>query len=108
MFSSPRSLILALIAVAAFAAPPAANAQGNPGDPLARLPGAVGERGDPVAVAAYGALLDADLKPIEPTPEFLRRPSTSTSTDCPRGRRPDPRTLDGTARRWRRASAPTR
>ncbi len=72
MFSSPRSLILAIVALAALAAPPAANAQGNPGDPLARLPGAVGERGDPVAVAAYGALLDADLKPIEPTPEFLR------------------------------------
>ena len=72
MFSSPRSLILALVALAALAAPPAANAQGNPGDPLARLPGAVGERGDPVAVAAYGVLLDADLKPIEPTPEFLR------------------------------------
>jgi len=49
-------------------------AQTDPGMPIetkSRLP--TDHSNDPVSVAAHGALFDANLKVIDPSPEFLRR-----------------------------------
>lgn len=49
-----------------------ASAQGGPGEPIARQQAPVSQSADPIAVVAHGAILGADMRPIDPTPEFVR------------------------------------
>ena len=102
-------LVVPLLVLAVLCVPIPVAAQGDPGEPLARLPTPVDRAGDPIAVAAYGLLLDADLKPIEPTPEFLRTTLDlyieQLTREADQGTR---EALNGIARCWRKRSRATR
>ena len=74
MFARLSDPILALlICLAALVLPQSAAAQTDPGPAIETEPALPAARGDdPIAVAAYGTLFDANMKVIDPSPEFLR------------------------------------
>lgn len=67
-------ILALLLCLTALVLPQNAAAQGDPGPAIeTKLAFPAAEMADPVAVAAYGTLFDANMKVIEPRPEFLRR-----------------------------------
>lgn len=75
MFARLSDPVLALLlCLAVLAGPQSAAAQADPGPAIETEPALPPARlDDPVAVAAYGKLFDANMNVIDPTPEFLRR-----------------------------------
>jgi len=68
------SILILLLCLAALVIPQSVAAQADPGPAIETklaLPAARSD--DPVAVAAYGTLFDANMNVIDPSPEFLRR-----------------------------------
>ena len=67
-------ILALLLCLTALVLPQNAAAQGDPGPAIeTKLAFPAAKMADPVAVAAYGTLFDANMKVIEPRPEFLRR-----------------------------------
>lgn len=67
-------ILALLVCLSAPVLPRSAAAQADPGPAVETVPPLPTVRSDdPVAVAAYGKLFDADMKMIDPSPDFLRR-----------------------------------
>lgn len=75
MFGRSSHLLFALmLCLATFALSRNVAAQADPGQAIEVKPAMLAGRGeDPIAVAAHGTLFDANMKVIDPTPDFLRR-----------------------------------